>query len=212
VFEPFFTTKPQGKGTGLGLAMVYGIVKQSQGYIWVDSTPGIGSRFTIHLPPPGPLSAEVQDLREPPSCSRRRGSEAVLVVDDDEAVRSLVERVLRQDGYDVLTAGGPDEAERILAGHDSVVDLLVTDVVMPDRDGRALASTLTERDRHLKVIYMTGYADQAPEADASGTAPFVLAKPFHPDALAATVRSVLDRTAGCERDREVPALVTLTRA
>jgi len=191
IFEPFFTTKEKGKGTGLGLATVYGIVKQSDGYIWVYSEPGHGTSFKIYLPrvaeAPGParpgfeLSASV------------RGSETVFVVEDDEMVRALIRRMLETRGYTVLLAPHGDEALQLLERHPGRVDLLMTDVVMPGMSGRDLADRVAERRPGIKVLYLSGYTDDAIVRHGvlePGIA--FLQKPFSADALARKVREVLD--------------------
>ena len=190
IFEPFFTTKEKGKGTGLGLATVYGIVKQSDGYIWVYSEPGHGTSFMIYLPrvpdAPGPVRPAFE-----PSASAR-GSETVLAVEDDEMVRALIRRMLETRGYTVLLASHGDEALRLLERHPGCIDLLMTDVVMPGMSGRDLADRVAELRPSIKVLYLSGYTDDAIVRHGvlePGIA--FLQKPFTADRLARRVREVL---------------------
>ena len=191
LFEPFFTTKEAGKGTGLGLATVYGIVKQSEGSIWVYSEPGQGTTFKIYLPrvdQPGKTVGEEQAPQAVP-----RGAETILVVEDEEALRELACLTLREYGYTVLEASQGDEALQLFAERQAPVDLLVTDVVMPGLSGPELAEQLTSRQPQMKVLYTSGYMSHAIVRDGvlkAGT-PF-LPKPFNPDDLARKVREVLD--------------------
>jgi CheY-like chemotaxis protein len=187
IFEPFFTTKPTGRGTGLGLAMVYGTIQQSGGGIAVTSAPGEGATFELFLPRIADRVAE-QDRREPPP---PRGRERVLVVEDDPSVRGLAARTLEELGYSVRAAGSAEEARETAAAEPP--ELLVTDVVMPGDSGRRLAEDLGARLPGLRVLFMSGYTDDAVLAQgvSHATAPF-LQKPFTPDALARKVREVLD--------------------
>ena len=192
VFEPFFTTKPKGKGTGLGLATVYGIVKQSGGYIWVYSEAGSGTTFKIYLPRCEEVS--VSPTRSTPSGSLvQRGSETVLLVEDEDAVRMLAVRMLSNAGYRVLTAANGGEALLLCESQEAPIHLLVTDVVMPVMNGRALADRLSSITPGMKVLYMSGYTDNAIvhhgvlDADAE-----FIAKPFSQNELLAKVRAVLD--------------------
>ena len=195
LFEPFFTTKEKGKGTGLGLATVYGIVKQHGGYIWVYSEVGRGTTFKIHLP-------RVEGAVEYPrprgrGTGAQKGSETVLVVEDDPAVRRLVEEALRRNGYQVLMASSSNEARNLCLTQRRPIDLLLTDVVMPDLSGHELAKLLELLRPGLRVLYMSGYTDDTIVHHGvldAGTA--FLQKPFSPDALAAKVREVLDSPEG----------------
>ena len=191
LFEPFFTTKPKGHGTGLGLAMVYGIVKQSGGNIWVYSEPEKGTTFKVYLPrvdePPG--EAESPGQAE----EILKGSETVLLAEDEDTVRALARQVLTRHGYTVLEARNGEDALRVAAEHTGSVHLLLTDVIMPEMNGRLLARRLAAQHPHSKVLYMSGYTDNAIVHDgvlAAGIA--LLQKPFTPRALMRAVRKVLD--------------------
>jgi CheY-like chemotaxis protein len=190
VFEPFYTSKGIGQGTGLGLAVVHGIVEQSGGHIVVDSTPGAGTSFSIYLPAsdhalpaPGARSASGTGF----------GHETILLVEDEGSLRDLAARALRARGFSVLLAADGTEALRLLDGHRGPVDLLATDVVMPNMDGRELADRLRARIPGLKVLFLSGYMDDALlrrgvfHADET-----LLQKPFTPALLAQRVREVLD--------------------
>jgi PAS domain S-box-containing protein len=191
IFEPFFTTKPAGEGSGLGLATVYGIVKQSGGYIWVESTPGEGTAFHVYLPLDG-RAAEQEGAEKPRSAVR--GAESVLVVEDEEAVRTMVRRVLEGHGYTVLVAANGLEALELVRRSPTRIDLLVTDVVMPGMGGVALADAARLVRPHLPVILMSGYADGALRSEALAGTTF-LQKPFSPSALATLVRRALEERA-----------------
>jgi len=191
IFEPFFTTKDKGKGTGLGLATVYGVVKQSGGYIWVYSEPGQGTAFKIYLP-------RVREAPEParPSpapAAPLRGSETLLLVEDDEMVRHLVSRMLKSRGYTVLAASDGTDALRQVESHRGPIDMLITDVVMPGMSGREVAQRVTTLRPPVKVLYLSGYTDDAIVRHGMlepGIA--FLQKPFSADALARKIREVLD--------------------
>ncbi len=197
VFEPFFTTKPSGQGTGLGLSTVYGIVKQSGGYVWVHSGRGAGTEFEILLPrveaedgsPPSPNAAAA-----PPPRSVAAGGETLLLVEDDDAVRALAARVLDGHGYAVTAAASPAEAlARIEAGDLPALDVLVTDVVLPDMGGQELARRVAEHFPEIPTLFVSGYTEDEvlKRTVASGASAF-LAKPFSPHDLARSVRAVLD--------------------
>jgi len=191
IFEPFFTTKEPGKGTGLGLSTVYGIVKQSDGNIWVYSEPGRGTTFKIYLP----RVEAVAEAVEPSGAAARtiRGSETILLVEDENAVRALIRSTLQANGYTVLEAHHGKHAIQVCEQHAGPIHLMVTDVVMPEMSGRDLAERLKPSRPNMKVFFMSGYTDKAivnhGELDP-GTA--FLQKPFIPDALARKVREVLD--------------------
>jgi signal transduction histidine kinase/CheY-like chemotaxis protein len=190
LFEPFFTTKPVGKGTGLGLATVYGIVKQSGGYIAVRTEPGRGSSFKLYLPR---IAAPVTEVPAPTPRPAVRGAETVLVVEDEEAVLTLSRRALETQGYTVLAASGGADAVRIAERHGGTIHLLLTDVVMPGMSGRELAAQLAARRPGLRVVYMSGYpGDTAARAGALAHGTAFLQKPFEPDLLARKVREALD--------------------
>jgi PAS domain S-box-containing protein len=191
LFEPFFTTKEPGQGTGLGLATVYGIVKQSGGYVWAYSELGHGTTFKIYLP----RVAETAEAPEATTGSPTpvRGSETVLVVEDQEEVRKLTKRVLAARGYTVLAARNGVEALEIIAQHPTQIHLMVTDVVMPGMSGRELAQLASAKRSDLKVLYVSGYTGEAVLQHRllePGVA--FLQKPFTPDVLARKARELLD--------------------
>jgi two-component system cell cycle sensor histidine kinase/response regulator CckA len=191
VFEPFFTTKEKGKGTGLGLSTVYGIVKQSGGNVWIYSEPGRGTTFKVYLPQvesePRELGEEVVEL------APRGGSETILLVEDEAVVRGLARRILEQAGYSVVEASRGDEALRFCAEHAAEVDLLLTDVVMPEMSGKQLADQLKSQYPELKMMFMSGYTDESivHHGVLDSSVEFIQ-KPFTPAALIRKVRDVLD--------------------
>jgi PAS domain S-box-containing protein len=191
LFEPFFTTKEKGRGTGLGLATVYGIVQQSGGYVWVYSEPGAGATFKLYLPAAeGAHEDERVKTRE---VSGAKGSELVVVVEDEDAVRRLAALVLRRNGYRVLEAASGAEAEDLIAHQRTPFDLLITDVVMPGASGSALYQRLSARQPGLKVLYMSGYTDDAVirQGRLPAGAAF-LQKPFTSEGLLRKIREILD--------------------
>jgi PAS domain S-box-containing protein len=189
VFEPFFTTKEVGKGTGLGLSMVYGIVKQSGGYIWVYSELGLGTTFKIYLPA---TEAPAESLQPRVAASAPTGTETILLVEDEDGVRELLEEILTAQGYHVLAASRGVEALQISELLDEDIQVLVTDVVMPHMSGHELAMRLRARRPGLRVLYLSGYTDEAiaHHGDIEVDADF-LQKPFTRAALATKVRDVL---------------------
>lgn len=189
IFEPFFTTKEQGKGTGLGLATVYGIVKQSGGEILVSSQPGQGTTFEVYLPLL--LEAAPTTRQAPPSLAS--GSETILIVEDDAAVRRLTERILLGAGYHVLVAATPDQALRLCQDRGEPIDLLLTDMIMPGMNGRELSERLQQQAPQLAVLYMSGYTDE--EISSRGGVLFpdthFIHKPFSGAALLRKVHQTL---------------------
>jgi two-component system, cell cycle sensor histidine kinase and response regulator CckA len=191
IFEPFFTTKPQGKGTGLGLATVYGIVKQNGGHIWVYSEVDRGTVLKVYLPVAESDGAR-QDNGRPAAAHEDRGWETVLLVEDEDAVRTLAREVLRRHGYVVLEARHGVDALRIAEQHSDPIHLMISDVVMPHMSGRDLAARLVTARPGMKVLFMSGYTDHAVmHRDLTPDAAF-LQKPFTPENLARKVRSVLE--------------------
>ncbi|MBA3346452.1 MAG: response regulator, partial [Gemmatimonadales bacterium] len=191
IFEPFFTTKPVGQGTGLGLSTVYGIVKQSEGFVWVYSEPGHGSTFKIYLPQAG-ARRYVPATNGAPS-PPRGGTETILVVEDEDMVRSLACRGLREQGYTVLEARNGLEAIGWVEDRRRDIDLVISDVVMPELGGRELGQRLADLDPQLPVLYMSGYTgeDVIQRGLLDPSAPFQQ-KPFTPEGLARKVRDMLD--------------------
>jgi PAS domain S-box-containing protein len=189
IFEPFYTTKPQGEGTGLGLATVYGIVKQLNGTIWVYSEPGKGTTFKILFPAAQREEIEAAEAAEAGAAGR--GGETVLLVEDEEGVRKFIRAMLERQGYRVLEAGDSDAALRIAADESQALDMLLTDVIMPKENGPEMAAKVAELRPELPVLYMSGYTDRAIRLqDQIGGANFIQ-KPFTPAALGAKIREML---------------------
>ena len=192
LFEPFFTTKAVGQGTGLGLASVYGIVRQSNGFITADSVLGVGTTFTMHFPasssieaPPRAATAAVE---LPP-----RGRGTVLLVEDEDGVRKIISAVLKRQGYHVLESATPDAAISIFEARHAEIDLLVTDVIMPGINGPALAQRLVAVRPELRVLFVSGYAGAGLPLDGGNPNVSFLGKPFEASVLAAKVHEVLSR-------------------
>jgi two-component system, cell cycle sensor histidine kinase and response regulator CckA len=199
VFEPFFTTKPQGQGTGLGLAMVYGIVKQSGGHVWVESKPDQGTTFTVYLPQPAELDtatalrAAPRSAGDPRPAGTQAGGETILVVDDEEAVRSSTRRALERAGYTVIPATDGADALRLFTEHDGAVDMVITDVVMPGLGGRELVGRLKIMSPELPVLFLSGYTEEGVRNQGvlEPSAAY-LEKPFTSENLLHKVREVLE--------------------
>jgi PAS domain S-box-containing protein len=190
IFEPFFTTREQGKGSGLGLATVYGLVKQSGGYIWVESELNRGTLFTIYLPPAESVMLPRSPHRRA-DLEKKQGWETVLLVEDEDAVRSLARAVLRRHGYTVLEARHGVDALRLAERHRDDIHLLIADMDMPHMNGRDLAERLSSVRPKMKVLFMSGHTDRAAMPDVAGGS---LQKPFTPETLARRVRLILDQT------------------
>jgi CheY-like chemotaxis protein len=191
IFEPFFTTKAVGQGTGLGLSTVYGIVKQSGGYVWVYSEPGEGSVFKIYLPAAQPEQPG-RAVPERPAIPKG-GSETILIIEDEDVVRNLACRGLREHGYSVLEARDGVQALRYIEQHLGTVDLVISDVVMPEMGGREFGENLSRIEPVLPVLFMSGYTgeDVVQRGLLEPGAPFQQ-KPFTPASLAIKVRAMLD--------------------
>jgi CheY-like chemotaxis protein len=191
IFEPFFTTKELGKGTGLGLSMVYGIVKQSGGYIWVHSAIGKGSSFRVYLPR---VFEHEQELVSPFSFSQKpAGKETILLVEDDPLVRGLALEILKPRGYSILVAERPEAALDICRQHPGKIDLVLTDVIMPGMNGREMADEIIAMRPEVGILFMSGYTDAVVvrNENAARVTAF-LQKPFSPTVLGRKVREMLD--------------------
>lgn len=203
IFEPFFTTKELGKGTGLGLAMVYGFIQQSGGHIYVYSEPGLGSTFKLYLP-------EVEEVLSPSETRPKldpmpRGVETILLAEDDTTVRNLSQRILQSCGYTVLESGHGGEALRLIQTHATPIHLLVSDVVMPEMGGRQLVEQVVAFKPGIKVLFLSGYGTDAVVRHGVRESDFgFLQKPFTPSMLACKVREVLDTASGHPANAEPP--------
>ena len=207
IFEPFFTTKELGKGTGLGLATVYGIVKQSTGYIWVDSAPGKGASFQIYLPRHEGCGAPREPKAAP--AEKLRGSECILLVEDAEPLKKLAQTFLESAGFRVLSAGSGEEALEVATRFSGRFDLLLTDVVMPGMNGRVLAEQLLSRQPEIKILYMSGYTDSFIAGHGVlNPKTHLLHKPFTEEVLISKVREVLDESKHALPPRRTLAEVT----
>src|SRR5229473_1097702 len=202
IFEPFYTTKESGRGTGLGLSTVYGIVKQSGGYIWVYSEIGKGTTFKVYLPrvEQAPEALPVAKT----TSGQEKGTETVLLVEDQPQVRELVRMALSEKGYTVLATSSPEDAESACARHGAEIHLLLTDLIMPGITGRELAKRLTARNPKMRVLYMSGYTfgittQTGMQSGLLEDGVAFLQKPFTPSALSEKVREVLDRSVAASK-------------
>jgi two-component system cell cycle sensor histidine kinase/response regulator CckA len=193
IFEPFFTTKEVGKGTGLGLSMVYGIVKQTGGYVFVDSEPDHGATFRIFLPRYIPTLADEPAKKEVAKpAADLTGQGAILLVEDEEAVRSFASRALASRGYTVLEADSGAEALKVVEAADGKIDLIVSDVIMPEMDGPTMLTELRRRGLAARVIFVSGYADDAFAKNLPEGQEFLfLPKPFTLKQLVETVKGAM---------------------
>jgi len=198
IFEPFFTTKALGEGTGLGLSTVYGIVKQTNGYVFVDSVVGEGTTFRIFLPRHIPVAGEVTEPAQTDKAAQAKdaadltGRGTILLVEDEEGLRGLNARGLTSRGYTVLEAGNGVEAIEVIEKRGGDVDLVVSDVVMPEMDGPTLATKLREINPGLKIIFVSGYAEDAFDKNLPDDVKFnFLPKPFTLKQLVAAVKDTM---------------------
>jgi len=191
IFEPFFTTKPQGRGTGLGLATVHGIVHQSGGTLRVESQPGRGTTMTVYLPEAAPIPPSATPI--PPSIHDKPGTETILLVEDEPSVRLLTRHILTTSGYTVHEVeNGMQALDFLRTRRDRRIDLLVTDIVMPGMNGQELATRLRSSMTSLKVLYVSGYSDEDPlTGEAVPAQTGFLRKPFTPHELIKKVREIL---------------------
>jgi CheY-like chemotaxis protein len=190
IFEPFFTTKSEGKGTGLGLATVYGIVKQSGGFIWVYSEPQQGASFKIYLP----RVDVAPEVVAPLSNESPRGTEVLLVVEDQESLREMIVEVLEEQGYRVLSAPDGASALALAAAHTGPLHLVLTDVVLPGLNGREIVEQLSALRPEIRAVYMSGYSDGTiSDRGLLSDERALVEKPFTASALAQAVRKALDR-------------------
>jgi CheY-like chemotaxis protein len=191
IFEPFFTTKKEGEGTGLGLAMVHGIVRQSGGHVYAYSEPGKGTTIKVYIPKTDEIAESEKEEKEP--AAPPKGTETILLAEDEKQVRDFAKRVLENNGYRVLEAADGEEALRVLRSHRGAIQLLMTDVVMPKMNGPELAAHAADMRPDITVIYLSGYAESAITRNGvlePGTV--FLQKPVTVKALSRKVREVLD--------------------
>jgi len=192
IFEPFFTTKDVGKGTGLGLSMVYGTMKQSGGFIFVDSEIDRGTTFRLYFPPAA-FPAAAADGAARARTGERHGHETLLIAEDEPSVRNLVASALRHDGYHLLLAASAEQAIALADAHDGPIDLLLTDATMPGRSGIELAQLMMQRRPGIPVIVMSGYTEEAFDLPGLTEPLALLQKPFTPRELRRRLREILDR-------------------
>jgi len=191
IFDPFFTTKEVGKGTGLGLSMAYGTVKQHNGFIDVDSEPGEGTTFRIYLPL---AVSSVQVSEKKPSTPFPSGTETVLLVEDDDAVREITKTLLEKFGYTVIEAVDGEHAVRLFRENKDVVQLVMSDVIMPKQSGRDMQNELKKIKPDVKVVFISGYtADILAQKEIMDEGFNFISKPLRPDALSRKLREVLDQ-------------------
>jgi two-component system cell cycle sensor histidine kinase/response regulator CckA len=212
LFEPFFTTKDTGKGTGLGLSTVYGIIKQSGGNIWAYSEPGLGTTFKIYLPRVEKAAKGYKPRLKPKEVGAPGGTETILLVEDEEAVRSMVSKILQSKGYTVLEACHGNEAIEASERYEGSINLMVTDVIMPQMSGRELAERLAPMRPEMHVLYMSGYPDNTIVQHGvlePGTA--FLQKPFTINALELKVREILDGARKGGREIQIFEQISLFR-
>jgi two-component system cell cycle sensor histidine kinase/response regulator CckA len=201
IFEPFFSTKELGKGTGLGLSTVYGIIKQTEGFIYPVSTVGVGTTFKIFLPRYVPAEGELPAKTQAAAVKDLTGHERILLVEDEESVRAFSARALKTTGYEVFEADSGEEALEVLDEINYEVDLIISDVVMPEMDGPALLKRVRETRSDIKVIFVSGYAEESVRKDIEDDQSVeFLPKPYSLDQINSKVKEVLsaDRRTGQE--------------
>jgi two-component system cell cycle sensor histidine kinase/response regulator CckA len=207
IFDPFFTTKEVGKGTGLGLATVYGVVKQSGGFVWVESEPGKGATFEIYLPQ-ALDKVDAPETQIKPS-ALPRGSETILLVEDEEGVRELARRFLTGSGYSVLEAGDGAQALEVAARYDGTIHLLLSDMVMPRMGGPALVKQLRATRPDVKVLLMSGYSEYSGGKNLGPDETVALQKPFSLISLVKKVREVLEGRSAADKDSGVSESIAI---
>ncbi len=197
IFEPFFSTKELGKGTGLGLSTVYGIIKQTGGFIYPESVVGKGTTFRIFLPRYVPVEGEQPQKAAVAAVQDLTGNERILLVEDEESVRAFSARALKTTGYEVHEASSGEEALEVLDELGNGVDLIISDVVMPEMDGPTLLTHIRKRLPEVKVIFVSGYAEESVRKDiADDQSVEFLAKPYSLDQINSKVKEVLQAVAG----------------